>query len=79
MGNEVNPAVDHVCALVRKSDYEGLRNYLESLQSTDLLRECAELFRFYEASHLAKGTEESTAKAVVNATIATKIETRLAA
>jgi hypothetical protein len=42
-----------------------------------LLAESAELFRRYEALHRAKKTEESLAKAEVNAEIATRIERAL--
>lgn len=40
----------------------------------DLLREAAAKFRLYEASHRAKGTAESDAKAEVNAKMAGRIE-----
>jgi hypothetical protein len=72
-------AVEQICALVRKSDYDGIRSFLEANSNRDLLTECAEQFRFYETSHRAKNTEESTVKAEVNAALATKIEARLAA
>jgi hypothetical protein len=39
-----------------------------------LLRESAATFRRYEALHLAKGTAESAAKALVNGELATRIE-----
>ena len=47
-------------------------------RSVDLLRKAAEQFRAYEASHRAKNTPESIAKAEVNAALALEIEAELA-
>jgi len=43
-------------------------------QALLLLQDCARQFRFYEANHRAKNTEDGLAKAEVNAQMATTIE-----
>jgi hypothetical protein len=49
----------------------------EPLYGADLLKECAEQFRFYEAQHRAKNTSEADVKAEVNAALANRIEHHL--
>ncbi len=46
----------------------------QETQSVELLKEAAALFRKYEALHLAKGTNDSYEKAIVNAEMAGRIE-----
>lgn len=60
----------------RVSEFGKMKKIIPALIAD--LQEAATILRKYEAYHRAKGTEESTAKAEVNAALATRFEATLA-
>jgi len=68
--DSVNAVVEMMSAMgLRNEDLEG-----ELVTARAALQEAATLLRKYETYHRAKGTEESTAKAEVNAEVAGRFE-----
>lgn len=67
------PAGAHELAyVIQAGEVNGLVDRIKA--SDELLDEVAKQFRYYEANHRAKNTEDSLAKAEVNRALAERIE-----